>query len=143
MRWSNKNRQYEVLPYTAHARQKQSERLAADADNPVDSILIKPIYAAILRQLTPQDAQVLETLFAHVNTKNYLGAIPMNDVSFFSAKAIKVRAINYIIQLPRLRAEEKALFGLENFNSVIDRLLRQRLLFEVYSRQVKGYLPQL
>jgi hypothetical protein len=112
--------------------------LLANAANPAEPNTIKPIYSDILRQLTPQDARVLDILLVQADTMNYTGEVSPDDTQFFSSEAKKGRAIRYLIGIPSLRSYGRELSEVEDFESIIDNLLRQRLLIEAPQPKGKG-----
>lgn len=109
--------------------------LLANAADPTESKTIKPIYSDILRQLTPQDAKVLDILLLHTNemlqTRSDL--FPVN-----SPKEKKRRAIESLLSLYSLRNTGGKLSEIADFESIVDNLLRQRLLIEAPQQQGKG-----
>lgn len=112
--------------------------LLANAANSVAPTTIKPVYSDILRQLTPQDAQVLDILVVHADTMNYTGEVSPDDTQFFSPTAKKGRAVRHLIELNYLRSYGGELHEVEDFDSIIDNLLRLRLLVEAPQQQGKG-----
>ncbi len=121
--------------------------LLANAADPADSISIKPVYADILRQLTPHEAQVLDKIFIDADAMNPLAdGYKVREDEYANNEVRKARAVSQLIDLAYMRYTHHEHSGrhqqdrgaLQEFDSITDILLRHRLLVMAKSKPPKG-----
>lgn len=104
--------------------------LLANASNPTKKVDVKPVYADILRQLTPQEAQLLDNLFSNANYLNEITPFKRPDDYYYDIDSFhKLNATNQLLTLKHQLAKLGShLWAKQALSALIDSLLRQRLL---------------
>ncbi|MDO7877833.1 Abi-alpha family protein [Hymenobacter sp. ASUV-10] len=98
--------------------------LLTNAANPAETVGVKPIYTDILRQLMPEDAQILDQLFERTELDKMVRHTPDPEVAA-KPNFRKIVAMTHYLDLHSYN-EDKAIQ--HAYESVIDNLLRQRLI---------------
>lgn len=125
-----------LLPLLEGASLEDDESLAdkwaallANAANPDNKVVIKPAYADILRQLTTQEAQIMDKVFDRIRKINPAVSGVKMGPNVTSDEFWQSLATATIIPLGVFRHLHGTSFSaIHEFNALADNLLRQRLL---------------
>jgi hypothetical protein len=126
-----------LLPLLEGASLEDDESLAdkwaallSNASDPASKTTMKPAYAEILRQLIPQEVQLLDKIFEQIHKLNPLvSGIDISSTSLSNDEYWRSLATSHVVHLGLFRhLYSPTLLARHEFNALADNLLRQRLI---------------